>query len=735
MSRWSKPRKPRKDPIRPAKASKPGRPTPTPSKELLAAKALAKSPMTKKKAPRLPTLTELGECPDPYLMWAVMSEWQGFTRMGQWPDDEEADLCVRVILRARTENDLRQLSQQGIVRFPRIYLQKTIGSEPVNGRGRYFATGEVNRSALPNLSKFYPDVEYELGAALKDQGSVLMGDSKGYFGQETDLNIPLAVESFPDVPADNQTPISSASGMIAVFDYGCPFLRNEFAPRPEVKLPTGDQTQQPLLPTRIRALWHQEDFVASGPWSAEQLLGYGREMRWPTLDLLRARVADEVNGFDEAGAYRGLNYLLDYEDARRRVYFATHGAHVLDVVGGNVDPLDQQEPQPDCAASAGLMFVHMPEDTAGDSSGASLGVHLLDALRYAMENSDADKPLVVNVSYGSTAGPHDGSSIIEEAMDELLLRRKENFAIVLAAGNSRRLGLHASRRIDQTHTALFRINVAPGDHTDSFIEFWYDNVATLAEVQVRTRLPDGDWSYWVRPEDEVDLRNDAREDIVAALINRTKVPNGKRSMALLAMRPTEAPDDDDGSLADPGVWEVEVRLVPNSEDVTFAKPVQVDAWIKRDDSRPFTGRVQSHFLGMEGKDTEDTLSNLSSGKKTIVVGGYRESDNMPASYSSIGPKGPDVYGMCERDSVNPGIRAAAVRSRDTFLMNGTSVAAPVVARRIFNLMCEAQSPLDRDAVLEALREHSTEPGAFVRFDGEPATAVTPTPTIDTAPAK
>src|SRR5207244_3651801 len=54
-------------------------------------------------------------------------------------------------------------------------------------------------------------------------------------------------------------------------------------------------------------------------------------------------------------------------------------------------------------------------------------------------------PIVVNLSYGINHGPHDGTSLLEEAIDALtLLRRTENaFTMVLAAGNSHLTRCHA----------------------------------------------------------------------------------------------------------------------------------------------------------------------------------------------------------------------------------------------------------------------------------------------------
>ena len=77
-----------------------------------------------------------------------------------------------------------------------------------------------------------------------------------------------------------------------------------------------------------------------------------------------------------------------------------------------------------------------------DVSGASLGVHVLDAMRYILDSAGLTaKPakkrnVVVNLSDGGMAGSHNAGSIIEAALDELLTR--PGLSLVIAAGNAYR---------------------------------------------------------------------------------------------------------------------------------------------------------------------------------------------------------------------------------------------------------------------------------------------------------
>ncbi len=634
---------------------------------------------------------------DPYLRWAALTEWRGYARAAQWGRTAPANAMVRIILRAKDPVQIRELPRW--VQIPKVYRQDIPGT----AHNSVCATASLCRKDLLRLLTEHPEIEWELAAPLKDQDAPLLGSAMGYNGAEADLAPMLWRSVFTGISANARRKGSVKGGAIGVIDFGCPFLHPHFGTENDGK-------------ARVTALWDQGHQAPSDPWTKPSITGYGRELGQAAIDAMWQQTRGAGTAFTEARAYAGLNYLVDSGDPRRRVYLATHGSHVLDMAGGVRNPLTRGE---DRASKAKLLFVQLPLDTAGDSSGGSLCAHLLDGLRYLLWVTDPEAPLVVNISYGSSAGPHDGSSIIEQAMDELLTAGREKFAIVLAAGNSRAARLHVSRRasLDASvpRNALFRLNVVPGDSTDTFVEFWY-STPKAGHVEFRTRLPSGDWSDWVPADSLVELRDPATSEVVAALVHQVKVPNGARSMTLLALRPTEAPRDDDGSLAEPGYWEVEAKLMGGAA----GDGLMVEARIERDDPRPFSGRKQTEFIGLEPDDASNTLCSIATGQHTVVVGGYRHSDGLPVAYSSVGPrfKGqlPLAHAVCEWDSLDAGIRAAAIRGGETFLMNGTSVAAPVLARQLFNDM---MSGLATATILQRLQTLSRARGSFVRLDEKP----------------
>jgi hypothetical protein len=140
----------------------------------------------------------------------------------------------------------------------------------------------------------------------------------------------------------------------------------------------------------------------------------------------------------------------------------------------------------------------------------------------------------------------------------------------------------------------------------------------------------------------------------------------------------------------------------------------VRAWIERDDASFGSGRSQSqatflsagfgpepgepHFAS-EPIARESNLNSIGNGAKTTVVGGYILKQQQMARYSASGPsiapdtrKSPDLVAACEESEVLNGLLAAGNRSNLPFRMNGTSVAAPVIARALVNLWATKSLP-------------------------------------------
>ena len=664
---------------------------------------------------------------DPYAQWAIATKWRGMTGDAGWDRIPADDRLVQILARAEDDSALDDFlptngQYAALVSIPNTYQAVIVGSAK---RARHF-TAWVRCQDIEAFAAAASRLRWELSQPRRSAERFALGSPSGRFGPTRDtLNFAatnvLAAEIAAVAYAEKEEPLERA---IAVIDFGCPFLNRVFAKTPDCPA------------TRVARLWDQGgakltvgDTRAgpSWPWTTPLSTGYGREIRSNALQAMAQRVHTATSpatpAIDERTAYRGIDYLIDYDDPRRRVWYATHGAHVLDMAGGSTDPLTGST---DAASSAPLVFVQLPSMTAADSSGASLASHVLDAVRYVLDQCRPKAPIVINLSYGSFAGPHDGNALIETALDELLQARGLNFAVVLAAGNSRESQCHVTRTLEPERSALLRCAIAPRDSTDSFVEAWFPAPPQGWVVEARVLSPDRLWSGSVRPDEQVLQRDIAMGGEVTAMLRYdTDPPNGRaKHLVLLALAPTAAPANIATALAEAGTWEIELSLVRLPYVDTAAVSLQVQAWIERDDPGQLPGAAPHQFLDLGVDDDLDTLNSLATGESTVVVGGFRLSNRHMTAYSSVGPQRnplsdvPFVLAGCEEDDVNPNLNATAVRSGETYRMNGTSVAAPVLARRLFNAMAASRTRIGRAGWRRIILGLAAAPGAPVEVPRE-----------------
>ena len=107
----------------------------------------------------------------------------------------------------------------------------------------------------------------------------------------------------------------------------------------------------------------------------------------------------------------------------------------------------------DDASRCDIVAVQLDWNTVLDTSGGSMNVHIMDALMYILSRCDTQAKVAVNISWGTLAGPHDGSSVLEAAMDELIALARARCEIVVPAGNSYQSRTHANADAGNRRTA------------------------------------------------------------------------------------------------------------------------------------------------------------------------------------------------------------------------------------------------------------------------------------------
>jgi hypothetical protein len=439
--------------------------------------------------------------------------------------------------------------------------------------------------------------------------------------------------------------------------------------------------------TRFLSIWDQGSTEEpSLPWTRSAPVRYGEELVSSAIEEQLAGAKDEVS-FYECGIRRPKWMRDDH----------SHGSKVLHLLagrGGAPDTVAATVRSTTPSSTLPIVFVQMPEATVADASGGSLGFYVLDGMRYIVQRTrdQADKNgewrTTINVSVGSIAGPHDGTTMAEQAIDELIDHfGRERVNVVMAAGNTARRDIHARATLTSKHpAAVFSVMSPPAQAEESYVEFWVDEPA-LDHVVFDVRPPGAAVGKSLRF-GQAGAWADEKGRVVAAVVAARKVAQGLRgSMVLLALRRTL--ESGDHAHAPYGRWAV---------TVTSSVETTVHAWVERNEAiigRRWGQRTQFVRGADDGTphatiDDSVTLSSIAHGRHVTVVGGYTRETGAQAKDGAKGPvRGrdatkPDVLAPSSESVWLSGLRVSGPLSGSVSRMGGSSAAAPYYARAAVN---------------------------------------------------
>lgn len=436
-----------------------------------------------------------------------------------------------------------------------------------------------------------------------------------------------------------------------------------------------------LARTRIRAHWDQQTGSATdGPWHVPPVMGYGRELLGTDINKL---VGNERETYSRLGVSAPA---------------WSHGTQMcsLAITGGG-------------AANCPIVTVSLPGAAFVRTHGRWLNVYLLDGLRFILSHAQPNEPVIVNVSLGAHSGPHDGSSLLEEAIDDLIAQENGRLTVVIAAGNSRLARVRARGPLSGTvgsnagHLAL-PINVASDDPRSNFVEAWCEGDASSFRFQITPPDAIGLSSPSIASGQCSALLDD--EGLAVAMVCALPpVPPRKHFQALMAVAPASAVDMPGLGTALGGPWTLRV---------TGPRDSLVEAWIVRNDTDVYGRRTMS-FAGTIAPQllqTEGTMSGLCGAKLPVVVGGYELERNGHAKMYEHSGEG---FAEPERGRVAPDLCAMAHVSGAAIVgflsdekgnlpgeIHGTSVAAPLALNALAHILHE-RGPLPRDTLLAELK--------------------------------
>jgi subtilisin family serine protease len=350
-----------------------------------------------------------------------------------------------------------------------------------------------------------------------------------------------------------------------------------------------------------------------------------------------------------------------------------HGTHVAGIAVGNGAAVDEQGKtftQVGVVPEADLIVVAFCRKQAiGDSASA------VDASKYILDRAAALKrPVVVNMSQGGNVGAHDGTSVLERAIDNLI--GTAGCAFVKSAGNEGKSGRHAQGLVSSGTPEIVNVRINAEHLIREIIDFWYDG-ADRFSIQI------------------IDPLGNATQWVTAGSLQTHTLPNGNKVRIDSRIGNPNNNDNEihvylSGHPLQLGTWQFVLNGV-SAVDGRF------HAWIDRSKHNP------TRFLPPHRSD-DCTISIPGTARKAITVGSYVLRGASVGSLSSFSSRGPTRDGRNAPTLVAPGdtIRSAraqgiAVGKGNYCEMRGTSMAAPMVAGTVA-LMLEAKPTLTQSQI-------------------------------------
>jgi subtilisin family serine protease len=396
-----------------------------------------------------------------------------------------------------------------------------------------------------------------------------------------------------------------------------------------------------------------------------------------------------------------------------------HGTHVAAIAAGNgavpQGSTVKEGTFTGIAPDAELILVSYINRGHGRLGGSA---YVVDAIRYILDKAEG-KPVVINFSQGSNIGAHDGTSLIEKAIDNIL--GKPGVAFVNSAGNARDDRTHfGGQHVAQGGTVELRIRVEENDIAEDTIDIWY---GPKDKFDVAVCSPDGpnkQETPTVMPASTVSFELDNGNEVY--IRSRICDPeNGANRIVVLLNRGKKG-------RIEPGEWIIALT----GRDIESGV---FHAWIDNTKEESFPRFVMPR--------NQFTVTIPGTSKEVITVGAYytRQPDQklmggnpLPpigslVEFSSNGPivelrdKKMTTSPVFKPDLVAPGSRIKSAvdskaliaddngdRHTDGYgLMDGTSQAAPHVTGAIA-LLFERKPTLTQDEVREILTSSTTKDG-------------------------
>jgi subtilisin family serine protease len=401
-----------------------------------------------------------------------------------------------------------------------------------------------------------------------------------------------------------------------------------------------------------------------------------------------------------------------------------HGTHVAGIAAGNGRQDDRCSfpgRYVGVAPEAHLVIAKAIALPAGSTAAVN------DAMQWCAQAAirhAGSKGVVVNCSFGSDLGPHDGTDPRDVFLDGLLSSISgptTGVVFVVAAGNEGISQIHETGQVLGGNSATVSFTVPEGSRRVDTLDLWYNGTATLNVTITVPPNPAAPGQNTIGPilpgaPGSPFTLGQMRITVGSSTAPRPANNNKKRiNIAILPLANTTVRS---------GPWQLTLTE-------TAGVNANWDAWFATSKTDPFpTFRVSDDPV--PARQRENTVGSPGTARNAITVASYDDDDGALAASSSRGqpavPAGTPV-GEFKPTVAAPGVGVASPRSRNdpkiqssccdqkVIDKSGTSMATPHVAGLVA-LMLEKNNTLTFEEIRRHL-QHST------RIDGIPTAEVPP----------
>lgn len=381
------------------------------------------------------------------------------------------------------------------------------------------------------------------------------------------------------------------------------------------------------------------------------------------------------------------------------------------------------------AYESDMVLVGVRRDTIGAQWMQGSFSDFVDGVNYIFTQADAlGKPAVVNISWGSQSGPHDGTTLFNQACNNLSGPGK---VIVMSAGNEGQERIHLSKNFTATDTLLRTgLVFTPDNYQRTWVDIWGEEGETFcAQLSLYSAGTEGSSTGFICLDNQVHdtylLANNGTDTCYISFITSSAefINNKPRITMVIYNKTGELPC---------------VAVKANQGSVHLWNEYYYYG---------YTFTYQSEFVGtgIPGANTgnsNSTASDMGAAESVLLVGAYaskvtfEDINGVTRSYSGyvtagarvpFSSRGPLADGRIKPDIAAPGLTlCAATTSYDTSYTPtgsnsdltisscthlgktyyyaefiGTSASAPV-ASGIVALMLEANPSLTPEEVKEII---------------------------------